>query len=385
MIKQLTSKLSKANNIYDLWFCILMLTASFIIYILPDYVEKQDDDKQTKVYSIGKVLAVENDIMHLGVYIQGEQKLEIEILKGVNKGENISVYNCLNANPQVDTMYKVNDKMLVQLVDLDDGSVIGQPAGLYRLNAEVCLILVFALLLVMVAGWTGVKALLSFVFAGLMLVKILFPLFLNGYNPIFSALIVAALITAAINFLVGGINKRGLVAFFGGFLGLLTTCILAIVFAQWIEPNGMSRPFAKNLLQCVSADLDFRQIFLAGVMIASSGAVMDLSMDISSAMKEVYASNRGISSIQLFKSGMNVGRSVVGTMTTTLLLAYSGGYTTMIMYFMSQGIDSRVVLNSNIIAGEVLNVIVGSFGLVTVAPFTAIVGALVYTKARAKS
>ena len=351
---------------------------------MPGYGDKQNNQSPATVYSVGKVSSTDDDVIQLGVYFQGEQTLTVDILKGVNKGLKIIVYNCLNANPQVDTIYKVNDKILVQLIEQEDGTILGQAAGLYRLNAELLLILVFAILLIAVAGWTGVKALLSFVFAGLMLVKILFPLFINGYNPVISALIVAAVITAAINFLVGGINKRGLVAFLGGFLGLLTTCVLAIIFAKLIEPNGMSRPFAKNLLQCVSVDLDLRQIFLAGVMIASSGAVMDLSMDISSAMKEVYASNRGISSFQLFESGMNVGRSVVGTMTTTLLLAYSGGYTTMIMYFMSQGIDCRVILNSNIIAGEVLNVIVGSFGLVTVAPFTAIVGAFVYTKTKAK-
>jgi uncharacterized membrane protein len=119
-------------------------------------------------------------------------------------------------------------------------------------------------------------------------------------------------------------------------------------------------------------------IFLSGIFLACSGAVMDLSMDIAASMDEVKNKRPEIGFRELFGSGMAVGRSVVGTMTTTLLLAYSGGYTAMMMNFMGQGLQIGQILNMNFVASEILNVFVGSFGLVAVAPFTAIVGAVLY-------
>ena len=67
-------------------------------------------------------------------------------------------------------------------------------------------------------------------------------------------------------------------------------------------------------------------------------------------------------------------------MTTTLLLAYSGGYMALLMVFMAQGVPVVNLLNLNYVSAEILHTLVGSFGLVSVAPFTAFVGAFIYTR-----
>jgi uncharacterized membrane protein len=139
------------------------------------------------------------------------------------------------------------------------------------------------------------------------------------------------------------------------------------------------RPFAENLLYAGFAHLNLTEIFLAGVFLACSGAVMDLAMDIAASIDEVKNKKTDITFWELFNSGMAVGRSVVGTMTTTLLLAYSGGYTAMLMNFMSQGLRMQQILNINFVASEILNIFVGSFGLVAVAPLTALAGAVLYS------
>ena len=74
----------------------------------------------------------------------------------------------------------------------------------------------------------------------------------------------------------------------------------------------------------------------------------------------------------------------MGTMTTTLLLAYSGGYIALLMVFMAQGPPVDHILNYKYVASEVLDTVVGSFGLVTVAPFTAAVAGLLLTRKKAK-
>jgi uncharacterized membrane protein len=139
-------------------------------------------------------------------------------------------------------------------------------------------------------------------------------------------------------------------------------------------------PFAETLLYAGFGHLNLTEIYMAAVFLAASGAVMDLSMDVAASMDEVAANNPDIKTLALIGSGLRVGRAVVGTMTTTLLLAYSGGYITLLMAFMAQGVPIANLFNLIYVAAEVLKTIVGSFGLVMVAPFTALIGGFVFAK-----
>ncbi|MBQ6471595.1 MAG: YibE/F family protein, partial [Victivallales bacterium] len=112
-----------------------------------------------------------------------------------------------------------------------------------------------------------------------------------------------------------------------------------------------------------------------------SGAVMDLAMDISSGIEEVSRHNPTLPRRELFLSGIRIGRSVVGTMTTTLLLAYSGGYITLLMMFCAQGNSPWDFINNPLVASESVKTLVGSFALVLVAPFTAAIGAWLFRRA----
>ena len=119
---------------------------------------------------------------------------------------------------------------------------------------------------------------------------------------------------------------------------------------------------------------------VASIFLGSSGAVMDLSVDICSAVCEVVAKKPDISAKEAIASGFAVGRAACGSTTTTLLLAYSGSYIALLMVFMAQGTPVALMLNYKYVAAEIVHTIVGSFGLVTVAPLTAITSGLLLTK-----
>jgi uncharacterized membrane protein len=101
-------------------------------------------------------------------------------------------------------------------------------------------------------------------------------------------------------------------------------------------------------------------------------------MDIAAAMHGIKEQHPAISRLEHIRAGLRVGRAVIGTMTTTLLLAYSGSHITMFMLFIARGLPLTAILNTPLLAAEMLTTLVGSFGLVTVAPFTALVAGLVY-------
>ena len=136
------------------------------------------------------------------------------------------------------------------------------------------------------------------------------------------------------------------------------------------------KPFVQALLYSGYSSLDLADIFMGAVILASSGALMDLAMDIAAGVDEVARHNPTLPPRALFLSGLRIGRSVVGTMTTTLLLAYSGGYLTLLMVFAAQGTPPSVFLNSTLVSAEMVKTLVGSFGLVLVAPFTAFAAAM---------
>ena len=141
-------------------------------------------------------------------------------------------------------------------------------------------------------------------------------------------------------------------------------------------------PNSESLLYSGYQGLNLTRIFMASIFIGSSGAVMDLSVDITSAVKEVVDKKPGMGWREAARSGMNVGRAAMGTMTTTLLLAYSGGYVALLMVFMAQGTPVWNILNYKYVASEIIDTIVGSFGLVTVAPFTAVTSGYLLTRGK---
>ena len=107
---------------------------------------------------------------------------------------------------------------------------------------------------------------------------------------------------------------------------------------------------------------------------------MDIAMDLSASMYELKQNDPEISRRALLRSGFNIGRAVIGTMTTTLLLAYTGGFTALLMLFMAQGIPLVNIVNYNFIAAEILHTMVGSFGLVLTAPLTAVIGSVLLSR-----
>ncbi len=117
--------------------------------------------------------------------------------------------------------------------------------------------------------------------------KVLLPAFLKGINPILIAFIVVTILTTVIIFLVGGVSRKDLTAFLGSFSGVLATVLMAIGFSSWFNLSGATSPFLKSLLYSGFGHINLTNIFIARIFVASSGAVMDLAMDISAAMHEV--------------------------------------------------------------------------------------------------
>ena len=323
----------------------------------------------------------ESQVALTGQIEYGTQQLKVEMLEGPAKGRTFSAANELRAQLDIDKKFAVGDVASVTWPEggVKEGEVL-VARDHYRLGWMSALFIAFAVLLVVFAGWTGAKALFSFVFSCFAVWKLMIPLCLDGWSASWVAFATVSVLTGVIMYLVAGATRKGAAAFFGAMLGVGASLILAHFFARVMHVNGATMPFVQALVYSGYAGLDMADVFIGSIILASSGAVMDLAMDIAAGVCEVKHHLPRLPRKELFLSGLRIGRSVVGTMTTTLLLAYSGGYLTLLMVFAAQGTHPLDFINSTLVSAEVVKTLVGSFGLVLVAPFTAAVSAAVYGK-----
>ena len=357
--------------------CIILLA---VLLIIPTGYEDAVIYKGTDRCA-ARVISVNNSaIIDTGLIRSGEQTCQIELLGGKFKGQTTEGYNVLNGSLESDKIFSPGDKVLV-VIDYKDNNIISvNMIDHYRINLELILALCFVAFLVIVAGRTGIRAILSFIITVLMIWKVLVPLYLNGFDPIITGFIITTALTVIIISLVYGFEAKTLAAAGGAVLGLLVTAVLGIIFTGSFKIHGAIMPNSESLLYSGYQHLNLTKIFMASIFIGSSGAVMDLAVDITSAVNEVICKKPDISAKEAAISGMNVGRAAMGTMTTTLLLGYSGGYIALLMVFMAQGTPVFNILNYKYVSSEIIDTIVGSFGLVSVAPFTAAVSGFLLTR-----
>lgn len=255
----------------------------------------------------------ESDIYDTGLVRTGDQRCRVRILGGQFAGTEADAVNRLSGSLAQDKLFSAGEKAVVVVSHSGDAITTVYMTDHFRLGKEAVLTGLFLLLLIFARG-TGLRAILPFIDTILLMWKVLVQSLLNGYNPIWVSLGLVMALTALILMLIYGWDRRFLAAVSGAALGILVTAVLGAVFT--------------NLFQI-------------------HGAVMDLSVDICSAVYEVVQKKPNIRAKEAISSGIAVGRAACGSTTTTLLLAYSGSYIALLMVFMAQGTPVELMLNTN--------------------------------------
>ena len=238
----------------------------------------------------------------------------------------------------------------------------------------VYLVIAFVLVLVIVGGLKGLKTVITLTITGIAVVKILLPLLLKGYSPILLSIGVCALISLITLLIVSGFNKKTWAAIAGTTGGVLVAGLVAWTIGSMANLTGLGNEEAQMLMFIpLEVQFDFRGLLFSGIILGALGAVMDVSMSVASAMSEIREHNSGIRPIKMIKSGMNVGRDMMGTMSNTLILAYVGGSLHLMLLFLAYDVPFSEIINRDMIASEVVRALAGSIGLISAIPITALV------------
>lgn len=206
-----------------------------------------------------------------------------------------------------------------------------------------------------------------------------FPMVLRGMGPVAAAVITSAIVLAATMYLINGWTKKSLAAFGATLGGILTACLAAILFGHAVNLSGYNVSNIENLMFVAQNTLiDVGQILFAGILFASLGAVMDIAMDVTAACAELERHKPDISRKVLFTAGMNVGRDVMGTMSTTLILAFFGGSLGVWLLDYAYDLPYLQLINSNAVGIEIMKGFSASFGVIFTVPIAAALSAVTH-------
>ncbi|MBR2675212.1 MAG: YibE/F family protein [Mogibacterium sp.] len=356
-----------------------IIFAALLIYASPEKEEGIEASEYAE-YEKGKVLnvlsdATEADELSDGAS-RGEQLLTVLVQSGQYKGEELLVNNYVG--PLYGVAVEEGDSVTMIISTYEGGEHRAVIYEYNRIPALVAAIIAFLLATLLIGGKTGMRSMIGLIFTIVCLFFILIPLLIKGAPTIPTVFLVCAYIAAVSFTLIGGVSRKSVSAFLGTLAGTLLAALFGLAAQSLARIDGMRISEIEPLLQLrqTGTPIGLRGLLIAGVIISSLGAVMDVAMSISSALEEVHAANKSLSSRELFKSGMNIGRDMVGTMTNTLILAFLGSGFTLIIYLYSLGLSFYQLLPSAYVAIEVISGISSSTGMILAIPLTVVISSL---------
>lgn len=370
------------------WTCVVLAAALAVLLaarLLAAPVPVQSDEPENRAdyesASVDQILSdsTEKDPASDNGY-RGEQLLLVTVRSGDYKGQQMQVYNYVG--PLYGGPLKVGDRATVLISTYSDGTVNATVYEFDRL-LPLCIVLVlFIAAAVAVGGRTGIKSLVALAVTLVCLFGVLLPSLMKGANTLLMTFIVCAYVAVVSLTIVGGVRKKTVCAMLGAVAGTALALLFGLLAQGLTRIDGLRIDDVEPLLQLrqTGTPIGLRGLLVGGIVISTLGAVMDVTMGIASSLSEVHTANPELSRRELFRSGMNIGRDMVGTMTNTLILAFLGSGFTLILYLYSLGLSPRQLLSSAYVSLEVVSGVASSVGVILSIPLTALITAEVFTR-----
>lgn len=250
-----------------------------------------------------------------------------------------------------------------------------------RIVAVAAFVGIFLLLICIIGGKNGVKSVIGLVFTFVAIFMIYIPLIYRGFSPFWAAVIITIITTIVTMYLISGIAVKTLCAILGTVIGVLLAGLSAWLFGRVADIDGYNVSNIETLAYVGQiTNIQIGGLLFSGILIASLGAVMDVAMSVSSAISEIHDKAPQLGCLELFKSGMNVGRDMMGTMSNTLILAFVGSAVSELVINYAYNLPFRQIINSYNIGIEIMQGVSGSIGVILTVPAVAVVTAWMLTR-----
>ena len=292
------------------------------------------------------------------------QKVVLLIKSGSHKGETVDAYS-LNGY-LYGANCKVGTRVIASLSEYD-GSLSANVYNYDRENEIWVLLAAFFGLMWLVGGKKGFNSILALIFTFATVIFLYIPLMYIGVSPFIAATASVVIITVVTFTLIADWQMKSIGAMLGTVFGVVVSGIIALLFGHFGHVTGYNVD-------------DIGGMLFSGILIASLGAVMDVAMSVATSLHEIKEKSSDISAKEIFKSGINIGRDMIGTMSNTLILAYVGGSLGLVMVIYAYSYQMHQILNMYSMAIEIMRGISGTMGIILTVPITSLIMSFLLTR-----
>ncbi len=328
-------------------------------------------------YEKAAVLGIQSESLMLdhgsGLYV-GSQMVQIRVLTGEHRGQLMTVKNYLNYTTNVKA---TAGSEVIVCIDTADKNTYDVWIYSYDRGPFLYIFaLLFIVILCAIGGSRGIKSVLGIIFTFTSIVFLFIPLLYRGYSPAVAAVGVVIVTLCVALVLLGGFSAKTLSAILGAAAGVAISDLILAVALAITHLSGYSTNESDALIQIAgTTHMKISQLLFAAILISSLGAIMDIAISIASSVNEVYIGNKGLGVKDLFKSGMNVGRDMMGTMANTLIIAFTGAALNTLILIFSWNVSYYQLLNSNMIGIYAVQIVSGSIAVILTVPLVSYIAA----------
>lgn len=351
------------------------LAVLFMLLVWLNTIEKTEMVSTTGYsYQRAEVTEITGDNLSDNGLRVGYQRLKVRLLTGEHKGKVLEATS--SEGNLFGAVCAVGDRVIVTLSVSGSSSTVSVYSQDRMLHIFV-FVGIFLLLICIIGGKNGVKSVLGLVFTFICIIYMYLPMIYRGMSPFLAAVLVAVVTTVATMYLIGGASVKTLCAIGGTTFGVLAAGVSAWLFGWFADIDGYNVSNIETLIYVgQNTKIQIGGLLFSGILIASLGAVMDVAMSVSSAIHEIHDKSPDLAWSELFKSGMNVGKDMMGTMSNTLILAFAGGSLSTLVIDYAYNLPFMQLINSYAIGIEIMQGIAGSIGVILTVPGVALMTAV---------
>lgn len=352
---------------------VFLVSFAIVLYLVNQVERDEIMENEGRAFEKAEVVAVLQDNIQESGTRTGQQIVNLKIRTGEHKGEIVEATStasylygadCTVGMKVIAIISEYEDNLSVSVYNYDRGNM------LYGIVAF------FLLMLWVIGGKKGLNSALGLVFTFVCIIFLFLPMIYRGYSPIFCAIVIAVITTVVVMYLIDGMTIKSICAILGTIAGVTVSALFAYIFGKLTHISGYNVSDIESLDYIgLVTNIRVGELMFAGILISALGAVMDVAMSVSSTVNEIHEKNPGLSQKELFRSGVNVGKDIMGTMSNTLILAFTGSSINTLIYIYSYKYNYYQILNMYDIGIEIIQGIAATLGVILTVPFVAFISA----------
>ena len=365
---------------------LLVLLAAAIFGIFLYFLNQIDRtplyDDQGRSFEKAVVLeVVQDNEQESGQYV-GQQIVRLVLKSGDRKGHTVEAKSsssylygahCVQGMHVIAAVNESGNDLYVTVYSIDRSGVLG------------AIVLLFLVMIWALGGKQGLNSAIGLVFTFICIIWIFIPLIYRGVSPIAASILVASVTTVVTMYLIGGMTTKTAASILGTVLGVIISGALAFAFGYFTKISGYNVSDIEQLEYVAQmTDIRIGELLYAGILISALGAIMDVSMSVSSSIHEIALRAPELGRKELFLSGVRIGRDMMGTMSNTLILAFTGTSINTLVFLYAYGYSANQIINMYSIGIEIIQGISATMGVILTVPVSAYINAVLLTGKRSQ-